>query len=818
MKILKLGGSTLRSTEDFQRILTLVRDTRVQQPDIAVVVSAVADATDALIEISRQASMRNNAYLGLLEGFTDRHRTLADTFCSDEKGTACRESVETLLTNLTDILHGVYLVQELSDKTRDFIMSFGERLAASLLCGALENAGIPAEYADARIFIKTDNRFGVARVYLDESLALIKSHFESRTRIQIIPGFIGSTRAKETTTLGRGASDLTAALVGAALGAEGIEIWTDVDGVMTADPRKVGKAIPIDALSYDEAMELSHFGAHLLRPQAIQPACKYRIPIVIRNARNPEFRGTVIGERTPSPYLIKGISSIDAVALLRVQGGGMAGVAGVSGRLFTALAKEGINIILISQASSEHTICLALRPESADQARTAIESEFRPELVSGQIDGVIIENDLSVIAVVGENMRRTPGIAARMFDALGKNGINVSAIAQGSSELNISTVISRADESKALNALHDIFFLSGTKTIHLFQLGTGLIGGTLLEQVRDHETAIRESSGMDLRFIGIGNVDGWHMEPAGIPTDRWREILGQKARPMDLDAFIRRMVEINLPNSIFVDCTGSADVVDHYETLFGASISVVTPNKIANSGPLTRYRRLKETAARHKARFLYETNVGAGLPVISTLNDLIASGDRVLKIEAILSGTLSFIFNTYTPDAAFSDVVKEAQKRGLSEPDPRDDLNGLDVARKLLILARECGEEMEPEDIVVENILPGPCREAASVEDFFTVLKAHDALFARKRDEALNRGRVLRYMACLEKGRATVSLQEVGQEHPFHALSGSDNMIVISTERYHERPLVVKGPGAGAQVTAAGIFADILRIANYLSR
>jgi aspartokinase/homoserine dehydrogenase 1 len=818
MKILKFGGSTLRSEKDFERILSLIRETVEQKTKTAVVISAIADATDTLVQISRLASKRDETYRDRLDQFISRHEAMVEGFAPKGKGSTCRESIETLFVNLKDILHGVYLVQELSDKTLDFVMSFGERLSASILCAALDSSGVEAEFSDARIFIKTDNQFGSARVYLDESLALIKSHFESRNRLQIIPGFIGSTRARETTTLGRGASDLTAALVGAALGAEAIEIWTDVDGVMTADPRKVQKAIPVGTLTYDEAMELSHFGARLLRPHAIQPARKYRIPIVIRNAGNLDFKGTVIGPDAVSPYLIKGISSIDHIALIRLQGGGLAGVVGVSSRLFAALAQEHINVILISQASSEHTICLAVRPDAAIKAKNAAEAEFKQEIMAGQIDRVIVERDLSVVAVVGENMRRTPGIAARLFDALGKNGINVSAIAQGSSELNISVVVPRQDEAKALNALHDVFFLSGTKTINLFLLGTGLIGGTLLEQIRDHDETLRKSSGMDLRFVGIGNIDGWHVELSGLPLDKWWDILRQKGKPMDVPAFVRRMIEINLPSSIFVDCTGSSEIVEHYESIFDASISIVTPNKIANSGPMERYTRLKAAAIRRKVRFLYETNVGAGLPVISTLSDLLASGDTVLKIEAILSGTLSFIFNSYTRDVSFSQIVEEARKRGLSEPDPRDDLSGLDVARKLLILARECGESLEPEDIALENILPEPCRKAVSVEDFFKALREHDALFARKRDEALERGEVLRYIACLENGKASVALHSVGTDHPFHALSGSDNMIVITTERYHERPLVIKGPGAGAQVTAAGIFADILRIANYLSR
>ena len=818
MKILKFGGSTVRSETDFNKIVSLVADLKQNSQETAIVISAISGTTDTLIKISHLAAQRENAYRDLLDQLIQRHMDIDTQVKIREDNSAGCASVDDLLTDLKDILHGVFLVQELTPKTQDYILSFGERIAAVLLCRALEKEGIAVENGDPRMLIKTDNNFGMARVYMDETLALIKSYFESRSAIQIVPGFIGSTRSNETTTLGRGASDLTASLLGAALDAETVEIWTDVDGVMTADPQKVQKAIPIETLSYEEAMELSHFGAKLLRPQAIQPARKYKIPVLIKNANNPAFKGTVIGSSTDSPYMIKGISSIDEVALLRVQGGGLAGVAGIANRLFSALAKDSINVILISQASSEHTICLAVLPNLADAAKKAIEAEFAAEIRSSQIDAVFIENELSIIAVVGENMRKTPGIAGRMFDALGKNGINVSAIAQGSSELNISAVVPKVDESKALNVLHDVFFLSGSKTIHLFVLGTGLIGSTLLKQIREHQQTLQQNAGMEIRVTGIGNVDGWTMDAFGLHLDSWEKSIRENSNPMDLKAWVQEMIAINLPNSIFVDCTGSPDIVNYYADLFCASISIVTPNKIANSGPYERYARLRQTAIKHKVRFLYETNVGAGLPVISTLNDLICSGDKLLKIEAILSGTLSFIFNSYNKEAEFSDVVLEAQKRGLSEPDPRDDLNGLDVARKLLILARECGVALELENINQENILPEKCRNAPDIDTFFKELKAHDALFAKRRDDALSRGEVLRYIACLDGANATITLDAVNADHPFYAISGSDNMIVITTERYQERPLVIKGPGAGAEVTAAGVFADVLRIANYLSR
>ncbi|HEX9934011.1 MAG TPA: bifunctional aspartate kinase/homoserine dehydrogenase I, partial [bacterium] len=629
-------------------------------------------------------------------------------------------------------------------------------------------------------------------------------------------GFIGSTEKNETTTLGRGGSDYTAALIGAALDAKEVEIWTDVDGFMTADPRKVKNVFSIESLSYEEAMELSHFGAKVVYPLALQPTSSLSIPIKVKNTFHPEFKGTVVGKKTPSAFLITGISSIDQIALLRVEGSGLIGVAGISARLFNALAKNRISVILISQASSEHSICLAVTPQAAESAQEAIEEEFRLEIQAGQVDPVVIERNLSIVAVVGENMRKTPGISGRLFQALGKNGVNVVAIAQGSSELNISVVIPQSDESKALNALHEAFFLSQTKTLNLYLLGTGLIGGTLLKQMQRQGKILPRTSDLEIKLIGLGNVDKMVFTEEGIPLAAWRNAL-EKGGPIHLNRFVDKLKELNLPNSVFVDCTGSGDVVGLYEDIFRANISVVTPNKIANSGRYALYKQLKDCATRHGVKFLYETNVGAGLPVINTLNDLLASGDRILKIEAVLSGTLSYIFNTVSKEKSFSDVVMEARTRGLSEPDPRTDLTGLDVARKILILSREIGLTLEPEDVVLEPILSEACIKAEDLDAFFKQLEHEDAAFERKRAAVERKNQRLRYVATLENGKAFVSLKTVDPEEPFYSLSGSDNMIVFTTERYRDRPLVVKGPGAGAEVTAAGVFADILRIANYLS-
>jgi aspartokinase/homoserine dehydrogenase 1 len=818
MKILKFGGSSVSTPERIRNVMEIVeRAAKRNRNRIAAVFSAFGGVTDQLAEMSRLAARHEEGYRKSFAALKERHADAVKRLIGEPRRDAAIESVQKIFDELKDTVHGVYLVKECSLKTMDFILSFGERLSAFILCEALKDRGMEAEYCDSREFVKTDDQFGSARVDLDATTRNIRRRFKDGRAVRIITGFIGSTPDNETTTLGRGGSDYTASLFGAALGVSEIEIWTDVDGVMTADPRKVEKAFPIPALTYEEAMELSHFGAKVIYPPSIQPAMDANIPLRILNSFNPEFEGTVIGKKSPSSYLIRGISSIDDIALLLVEGGGMFGVVGFAGRLFGALAKNRINVILISQASSEHSICLAVDPASAKAAKRVIEEEFALEIGLKKIEPVAIEGHSSIIAVVGENMKHVPGISGRLFQSLGKNGVNVLAIAQGSSELNISVVVPKADEAKSLNALHDAFFLSGAKTVNLFVLGTGLIGGTLLRQMKSQRETLAKTSALELRLIGLGNIDKMLFDKNGIPIGEWNERLGTSPDAADVKRFVHHMKQLNLPNSIFLDCTGIGETVEHYEEILGSSISIVTPNKIANSGPYSRYLKLREAAFRHGVKFLYETNVGAGLPVINTLNDLLSSGDTILKIEAVLSGTLSYIFNSFGGGKSFSRTVREAKAMGLSEPDPRDDLSGLDVARKLLILGRETGLPIEPEDVELENILPEACRKASSVEAFFAELEKADGAFEARRKSAEEKGKILRYIGLIQNGKAGVSLVEVGKDHPFHHLSGSDNMIVFTTERYRERPLVIKGPGAGAEVTAAGVFADVLRIANSLS-
>jgi aspartokinase/homoserine dehydrogenase 1 len=816
IKILKFGGSSIADPELIEKVLDIIRTTKNNSGQIAVVVSAFGGVTDRLIEMSTLAANRHNRYTDLINDLEKKHLAPIRTLIHKNLHPNVLNHVQSIFDELKDTIHGVFLVKELTKKTLDFIMGFGERLSATILCESLKTRSMDVEYLDARDLVKTDENFGSARVDLKTTYINIQNYFKQHKRLQIITGFIGSTTNNETTTLGRGGSDYSAALFGAALKASEIEIWTDVDGVMTADPNKVPKAFPIENLTYEEAMEMSHFGAKVIYPPAMQPASKNKIPMCIKNTFNPSFQGTLIGVKYSSKGLVKGTSSIDDIALLRVQGSGMIGVAGISSRLFNALTRNNISVILISQASSEHSICIAVSPNTAEDAKKAIEEEFRLEIIANHMDRVVIERDLSIVAVVGENMRQKPGIAGRMFQALGKNGINIIAIAQGSSELNISAVINKYDESKALNALHEAFFLSDVKTMNLFLLGTGLIGSTLLEQIKEQKKYLLKSNSLDIKCIALGNIDQMLFDQSGIIIDQWENRIEKAGTPINLTQFVETMKEMNLPNTIFVDCTGSESVVNYYEDILSSNISIVTPNKIANSGKYEMYCRLKDVELKHGVKFLYETNVGAGLPVISTLNDLMNSGDEILKIEAILSGTLSYIFNSFKKGKKFSEIVMDAKNRGLSEPDPRDDLNGLDVLRKLLILAREIGLPLEQKDIVLENILPEKCQKAKSIQDFFEQLKSVDDEFEQQRQKAEKDSMALRYIATLEDNKANIKLKQVDNQHPFFALSGSDNMIVFTTKRYYERPLVIKGPGAGAEVTAAGVFADIIRISNYL--
>jgi aspartokinase/homoserine dehydrogenase 1 len=813
MKILKFGGSSVGSPDRIKNAAAIIIDAYNADKNIAVVVSAYQGVTDELIRLSNLAASGNESYKDDFKVLCDKHINFAKELLPLNKQSIVLANIKVWLNDLQDILHGVFLVGEYSKRMLDYVMSFGERFSAYTINAYISTLNVPTEFLDTRELIKCDEAWGGAKVDFKISNQKISEYFENCKNLPVATGFIASTSKNDTITLGRGGSDYTAAIIGAALNCKEIEIWTDVDGVMTADPRKVPKAFYIPALTYQEIMELSHFGAKVVYPPTIQPALDANIPVSIKNTFNPKFIGSRISDSVSGhKYLITGISSIEAIALLRLEGSGMVGVAGVSMRLFAALAKKEISVILITQASSEHTICFAVLPDFAEEAKNAIEKEFALEVSLHMIEPVSVEKDVSIVSIVGENMRKMPGISAKLFRALGNNGINVIAIAQGSSELNISVVVNKNNEKKALNALHDEFFFTENKTLNLFIAGTGLIGSTLLKQISSHEAQLKKEHNLELKVTGLINSRKALIGTEKIDISNTQDTLTSSDKIAATD-FVDSMIKLNLPNSVFVDCTASEEVIKYYEKILDNSIAIVTPNKKAQTRSLDIYKALKQTARKRSVPFLFETSVGAGLPVISTLNDLIKSGDQVIKIEAVLSGTLSYIFNSFDGSKPFSEVVMEAKEKGYTEPDPRDDLCGLDFARKLLILARESGINLEQSDVKVENLVPERCRDAKTIEEFFTKLKNEDSYFGDKVSKAKASNKKLCYIGQIEGNTAAVSLIEVDASHPFSSLSGSDNIISFTTQRYNQRPLVVKGPGAGAEVTAAGVFADIIRVA-----
>lgn len=818
MKILKFGGSSVGNAARIKNVIEIIQNSIKENKNISVIFSAFQGVTDLLIKMSSLAAQGNLDYLDVFKEIETRHIKTIQELIEIKNQSGVIASIKMSLNELEDVTNGVYLVKELSPRTQDFIMSFGERLSCFIINQAFLDANIKSEYLDSRNLVKTDNYFGSAHVDFVQTNKNIKDYFKAHPKLQVITGFIGSTKNKETTTLGRGGSDYSAAIFGAALGVNEIEIWTDVDGVMTADPRKVKNAFSLETVTYEEAMELSHFGAKVIHPPTMHPALAKKIPLRIKNTFNPKFPGTVISSKNEQyKYDVKGISSIDDISLIRVQGSGMVGVAGIAKRIFAALSQKKINIILITQASSEHSLCLAVLPKHAQAAKDEIESELSFEIHDSKVNEVIVENDFSIIAIVGEKMRKTPGIAGKIFQAFGKNGINIAAIAQGSSELNISAVVSKQDSAKALNALHDAFFLSGKKTLNLFLIGTGLIGSTFLKQLKFQADTLADEYMLNFNLIGLANSRKMIFKNSGINLENWKAELESSDEKLELNNFIKKITELNLPNSIFIDCSSTEAVGKKYIDVLESNVSIVTPNKKSNAAKYDYFLKLKHTAQKHNVKFLYETTVGAGLPIINTLSDLVTSGDKLIKVEGILSGTLSFIFNTYTNGKNFSDVLKEAKEKGYTEPDPREDLNGFDVARKLLILARVSGLALEFKDIKIENLVPPKARNAKTVEEFFVKLKESDSYFETKRKHAEANNKVLRYIAKLENGKAEISLQEVDEKHPFYSLTGSDNIFSFYTNHYRLNPIVVKGPGAGAEVTASGVFADVLRISNYLS-
>ncbi|MXO31977.1 bifunctional aspartate kinase/homoserine dehydrogenase I [Apibacter sp. B2912] len=812
MKIVKFGGSSVGSGQSIQNVLNILQNKYASGEKFIVVSSAMSGVTNILTELAQIASEGKDFKKGLIE-IEQRHFTVIKEMITVKNQNPAFTQIKIFINEIEDLLQGVYSLRELSLQSKDLILSYGEKCSTFLLSQIAKQYFSESIYVDTSNLIKTDSNFGNARVHTPVTEQLLQEFYKEHShQILFFTGFIASNENNRITTLGRGGSDYTAAIIAAALDAKEIELWSDVDGMLTADPRVVKKAFSLSELSYTEAMELSYFGAKVIYPPAMIPAFRKKIPIVLKNTFNPSFKGTRIEEHThKNAYPIRGISSIDEISLINITGSGMIGKIGFSGKLFSLLAREHINVILITQSSSEHSITFAIEPKDVHKAKQLFNSEFELELETNKLNPPIIEENLCVLAIVGENMKQTPGISGKLFQALGRNGINIHAIAQGSSEYNISVIIKRKNISKALNAVHDAFFTQLTKTLHVFSVGTGNIGATLLRQIDAQSDFLRENNGIEVKINGIANSRKMIIDEDGIDLTQWQERIN-KGETSNLDEFIQKIKLLNLSNCIFVDNTASPITGTYYKELFESNVSVVTCNKIANSSSYKDYKDLKDTARRRGVDFFYETNVGAGLPIIRTLKDLMTSGDRIIKIEAILSGTISYIFNNFRGNTSFYEVVKKAHELGYTEPDPREDLSGKDFMRKMMILARDAGYEIEEKDVELGAILPESCFKAPSIDDFYEELKKSDSYFNELKEKAENENKVLRYIGKLEDGKASVNLEFVDASHPFYNLTGSDNIISFTTERYKFNPLVIKGPGAGAEVTAAGVFADLINV------
>lgn len=814
MQVLKFGGSSVANAENINKVVALVRQA-LTKDRIILVVSAFGGVTDLLIQAAVTAAAGDESYKEKLQVIERRHLEAVKALLPLTGQSSVLSAVKTRCNEIDDICSGAFLLGELSARTQDKIVSYGEILSSLIIAARFEALGVPCTWKDSRDLIRTDSHFGHATVDFTASNQLIKQYIDASpaTNLFIFPGFIAADSKKITTTLGRGGSDYTAAILAAATDAAALEIWTDVSGMMTADPRLVTNPRLIPHISYQEAMELSHFGAKVIYPPTIQPVMRKNIPVWIKNTFAPADPGTVIEYNTvQNGSSIRGISSIPHIALLSLEGSGMVGIPGFSKRLFEALSARQINVILITQGSSEHSICVGIDEANAAAAKQAVDLAFDHEIATGTVEPLIIETGLSIIALVGDHMKSHPGVSGKMFGALGRNGVNVRAIAQGSSERNISAVIASGDVRKALNVLHEEFFETSYKQLNVFVTGTGNVGRRLIDQLLQQQQYLLDNLRINIRIIGLANSRKMVFAGEGIDLRRWHETL-ENGEPMNLDAWITGITTRNLRNSVFVDVTANTEVASRYGSLLQKSISVVACNKIACSSPYHNYRQLKDLAREFNARFLFETNVGAGLPVIGTLNDLTRSGDKIRRIEAVLSGTLNFVFNHYNGERPFSEVVRQAQDEGYTEPDPRLDLSGTDVMRKIMILARESGERTEMDDIANHSFLPASCMQG-SVEDFYAAMKGEEEHFKNLYAAAAKEGKKLKFVARFDNGKASVGLQHIGPEHDLYHLYGKDNVVLFYTDRYPEQPLVVKGAGAGAEVTASGVFADILRTVN----
>ena len=811
MKVLKFGGTSVGNAENIEKVVEIVKNS-IEKDSCAVVLSAMSGATDALINIAKTAESGDDNFRVEIKQLEATHLETAKILLGADSQDGTFDFIENRFNELKNICEGVFLLRELSARTLDRIVSFGEILSTKIVAAKFNSSGIETVWKDSRQLIKTDSNFGFAAVDFEKTNELITEFFENQTKnLTILQGFIASDSDDITTTLGRGGSDYTGAILAAALDAKVLEIWTDVSGMMTADPRIVRNIRQISHITYREAMELSHFGAKVIYPPTIQPVLQKNIPIFIKNTFAPDDFGTLIESETKDETeIIRGITSIDKIAILSLEGSGMVGIPGFSKRLFDALSRAQINVILITQSSSEHSICVAVEEKFSDLAKRVVDAEFEYEIAVGRIEPLQVESGLSILALVGDNMRHHTGISGKMFAALGAQGVNIRAIAQGSSERNISAVIESEDVKKAVNTLHEEFFSDGKRQINLYIAGTGTVGSRLLAQLEQQAEYLSENLRLNVRTVGLANSKKILFNEEGVDLKSFKSEILDSEIDSDAENLADLIIEKNLRNSIFVDVTASAETVGIYPKLLEKSVSVVACNKIAASSDFENYRKLKDLAREYNANFLFETNVGAGLPIINTLNDLTRSGDEIRRIEAVLSGTLNFVFNNYDGSRSFAEVVRQAQKEGYTEPDPRLDLSGTDVARKILILAREAGFKLEMKDIENEGFLPEACLKG-SVEDFYNEMEKEENYFRELLEKAKSENLILKYIASFENGKAKVGLQQVDKNHNFANLSGKDNAVLFYTNRYSDLPLVVKGAGAGADVTAAGVFADIIR-------
>jgi aspartokinase/homoserine dehydrogenase 1 len=817
-KIMKFGGSSVASPERIRDVASIVFKA-LKRENVAVVVSAFQGVTNQLLECARLAEAGKKKFREDYKMLASRHQKALKMLHKGNPPARVISELNVMLRELDEALQGIYLLHHASPRALDLVASFGERLSALVISSFFQRTH-PTRPIDSRDLIKTDDQFTRAVVQFDKTNALIKDYFKKTVAgtgkrfIPVITGFIGSTGEGLTTTIGRNGSDYTAAIFGAALDVSVIEIWTDVDGILSANPRLVPKAFVLPKMSYEEAMELSYFGAKVLHSSTIAPAVAKRIPIVIKNTLNPSSPGTTISQKTDKwEGVAKGITSVDDCTLLTLRGMSMVGVPGIAKRLFRALASHSVNVILISQASSEHTICFAVSSSDVPAARKALHQEFRFELQSA-LTSLDEKSRQCIVAIVGDGMRGTPGVSGKVFQALGRNNINISAIAQGASERNISFVIDEPQKLRALNIIHEAFF-EPQKKLGVILIGPGNIGGTFLKQIQQQQPYLHRE-GFDVHVCGIVDIDRFILSPKGIDLRRWKETFAKTSQKTERAELLKQLSALQLTNAVVVDCTASADIVDMYEDFVKLNMHIITPNKRANVLPWARYKRLTELMKSRQKYFLYETNVGAGLPIIAPLQDLIASGDRIDKIEGMFSGTLSHLFNYYNGEKPFSALVKEALKLGYTEPDPREDLSGGDVARKLLILARQIGMKMDMRHIKVENLVPGPLRNGKFSSAFFTKFAKYDASMKKRLEKAHAKGSVLRYVGIVQGKNAFAGIKEVPANHMLASTKGSDNIIAFTTQRYARTPLVVQGPGAGADVTAMGVFSDLLKLLHYL--